>query len=99
MTRKIVRMKASSADEAIVLHYYHNGDRRWSRRVALDRLVPIADSCTATIDARGIAYSINLSARASSVGGISMPSALAVGRLITNSNLVDCTTGKSAGLA
>jgi hypothetical protein len=28
-----------------------------------------------------------------------MPSALAVGTLMTSSNLVDCTTGKSAGLA
>jgi len=44
-------------------------------------------------------HSITSSARASSVGGMSMPSALTVGRLITNSNLVDCTTGRSAGLA
>src|SRR6516164_2045036 len=45
------------------------------------------------------AHSITSSARASSVGGISMPSARAVGRLMTNWNLVDCTTGRSAGLA
>jgi hypothetical protein len=44
-------------------------------------------------------YSITSSARARSVGGTSMPSARAVGRLMTNSNLVDCTTGRSAGLA
>jgi len=44
-------------------------------------------------------YSITSSARASSVGGISSPSALAVCRLMTNSNLVDCNTGRSAGLA
>src|SRR5262249_44805395 len=44
-------------------------------------------------------HSITSSARASSVGGISRPSALAVGILMTNSNLVDCTTGSSAGLA
>src|SRR5262245_51793431 len=31
--------------------------------------------------------------------GTSMPSALAVSRLMTNSNLVDCNTGKSAGFA
>src|SRR6266436_6285438 len=43
-------------------------------------------------------HSITSSARASSVGGTSMPSALAVCRLITNSNFVDCSTGKSAGL-
>jgi hypothetical protein len=44
-------------------------------------------------------YSITSSARASSVGGTSRPSALAVCRLMMNSNFVDCSTGKSAGLA
>src|SRR4029450_3072865 len=44
-------------------------------------------------------HSITSSARAMSVGGISRPSNLAVCRLITNSNLVACTTGRSAGLA
>src|SRR5450759_2069024 len=43
--------------------------------------------------------SITSSARASSVGGILIPSALAVLRLMTSSNLVGCSTGKSAGLA
>jgi hypothetical protein len=41
-------------------------------------------------------HSITSSARASSVGGIITPSALAVLRLMTNSNLVACTTGNSA---
>ena len=44
-------------------------------------------------------YSITSSARASSVGGTSSPSALAVVRLMMKSNFVDCTTGRSAGLA
>jgi hypothetical protein len=44
-------------------------------------------------------YSITLSARASSMGGTVRPSALAVLRLRTSSNLVGCSTGKSAGLA
>jgi hypothetical protein len=44
-------------------------------------------------------YSITSSARASSIGGTSRPSALAVCRLITSSNLVDCRTGRSAGFA
>src|SRR5262249_38054283 len=39
------------------------------------------------------------SAVASSVGGTSMPSALAVLRLMTNSNLVACCTGMSIGFA
>src|SRR5262249_60512426 len=44
-------------------------------------------------------HSITSSARASSVGGTSRPSALAVFRLITNSNLVGAWTGSSAGFA
>src|SRR5262249_32909581 len=44
-------------------------------------------------------HSITSSARASSWGGTSRPSAFAVLRLITSSNFVGCSTGKSAGLA
>src|SRR6516165_6997132 len=50
-------------------------------------------------DERAAVHSITSSAVASSVGGRSSPSALAVLRLITNSNLVGCTTGRSPGLA
>src|SRR4029453_410765 len=39
-------------------------------------------------------HSITSSARAESVGGTSIPSAFAVFRLMMNSNLVDCTTGR-----
>src|SRR5262249_36423390 len=46
---------------------------------------------------RAASHSIASSARASNVGGTSMASALAVRRLMTNSNLVDCNTGRSAG--
>jgi hypothetical protein len=42
-------------------------------------------------------YSITWSARPSSDGGIVSPSAFAVLRLITSSNLVGCSTGRSAG--
>jgi hypothetical protein len=45
------------------------------------------------------AYSTTSSAVASSEGGTVRPSARAVGMLMTKSNLVDCTTGRSAGLA
>src|SRR5215472_12027502 len=38
------------------------------------------------------------SARASTDGGMVRPSALAVLRLMTSSNLVGCSTGRSAGL-
>jgi hypothetical protein len=44
-------------------------------------------------------YSIASSTLASNCGGTSSPSALAVCILMTNSNFVDCTTGKSAGFA
>ena len=44
-------------------------------------------------------YWITSSARASSAGGIVRPSALAVLRLMTKSNLLGCSTGRSAGLA
>jgi hypothetical protein len=44
-------------------------------------------------------YSMTSSARAINVGGIVMPSAFAVLRLITSSNFVGCSTGKSAGFA
>ena len=44
-------------------------------------------------------HSITSSARASSVGGTSRPSAFAVLRLMTSSNLVDCCTGRSAGFS
>ena len=41
-------------------------------------------------------YLITSSASESNVGGTSRPSALAVWRLITNSNLVGCSTASSA---
>jgi hypothetical protein len=49
--------------------------------------------------AKGSPYSITSSARASSVAGISMPSALAVLRLITSWYFEACSTGRSAGFA
>ena len=44
-------------------------------------------------------HSITSSARASSVGGTSRPSALAVLRLMTSSYLVGACTGRSAGFS
>jgi len=44
-------------------------------------------------------HSITSSARASSVGGTIIPSAFAVFKLITSSNLISCSTGRSAGFA
>ena len=45
-----------------------------------------------------LVYSITLSARTRNVSGIVSPSAFAVVRLTTKSNLVGCSTGMSAGL-
>ena len=42
-------------------------------------------------------HSITSSARASSVGGTVRPNVLAVSALMTSSNLLACTTGRSAG--
>src|SRR6516165_6590154 len=44
-------------------------------------------------------HSITSSAVASSLSGTVRPSILAVEALMTSSNLLDCTTGKSAGFA
>src|SRR5215831_4748251 len=44
-------------------------------------------------------YRITLSALASTFGGIMRPICLAVFRLITNSNFVGCSTGRSEGFA
>ena len=44
-------------------------------------------------------YSITWSARASSVGGTSRPSIIAVAKLMTSSNLLACMTGRSAGFS
>jgi hypothetical protein len=46
-----------------------------------------------------VAYRMTSSARRSRDGGIVSPSALAVLRLITSSNLVGCSTGRSPGFA
>jgi hypothetical protein len=48
---------------------------------------------------KSAAYSITSSARASSVWGTSRPSALAVFKLMTNSNLFGACTGRSPGRA
>src|SRR5262245_31061200 len=44
-------------------------------------------------------HSITSSAATSSLSGTVRPSILAVEALMTSSNLLDCTTGKSAGFA
>ena len=64
------------------------------------RQVPIPDlSRCSNVREQSCGYSMTSSARAESVGGTSRPNSFAVFRLITNSNLVGCTTGRSAGFS
>src|SRR5262249_27923469 len=60
---------------------------------------PAGRSTAKQRDERAAVHSITSSARASSIGEISRPRALAVMRLRTNSNLVGCSTGMSPGFA
>src|SRR5262245_736571 len=62
--------------------------REWPRRRAAEQRDELAPP-----------HSITSSAATCSVGGTARPSALAVLRFITNSNLVGCKTGKSAGFS
>src|SRR5262245_48726167 len=61
----------------------------------------VADSVllTAALITSSLDHSITSSARASSIGGTSRPIALAALRLMISSNLVGCSTGRSAGFA
>src|SRR5262249_21482764 len=73
-------------------------DHRHRRLLRARRKRP-SGSATKQRDEVAPSHSITSSARASNCGGTSRPSALAVFRLITSSNLVGCNTGKSIGLA
>src|SRR5262249_16845437 len=56
-------------------------------------------SLHSSLDTRPFFHLITLSARASTLGGIVRPICFAVLRLITNSNFIGRSTGRSAGLA
>src|SRR5262249_3086134 len=79
------RLQETDAPDSALLCVRRNRPR--DRRAADER------------DERAAIHSITSSAVASSVGDTVRPSILAVWRLITSSNLVACTTGRSAGLA
>src|SRR5262249_40165371 len=69
----------------------------WQPRTSLER--PRNRGTPEQRDELAPPHSITSSARASNVGGISRPSALAVLRLITSSYLVGACTGRSAGFS
>src|SRR5262245_32699398 len=71
----------------------------WHRLLRARRKRPRGRAAEQCDELAAAHYSITSSTLASSCGGTSRPSALAVCRLMTNSNFVDCSTGRSAGLA
>src|SRR5262249_36029777 len=71
----------------------------WHRRLLRPRRQRPCHRAAEQRDELAAFHSITSSAVASSEGGTVRPSAFAVGMLMTKSNLVDCTTGRSAGLA
>src|SRR5262249_32424372 len=83
----LVEAKAAGANRPPTKDQILRRERPRSRRAAdeRDEIAPL--------------HSITSSARARSVGGTSKPSAFAVIRLMTKSNLVGCSTGRSPGLA
>src|SRR5262249_20787275 len=74
-------------------------NRRHRRLLRARRERPCCRRAAEKGDERATLHSITSSARASSEGGTVRPSMRAVCALMTSSNLLDCTTGKSAGLA
>src|SRR5262249_9687694 len=75
---------------------HHDDDRPLCRRPP--SLAPVSSSRVGRKD-RCVTHSITSSARASTVAGISRPSAFAVLRLTTSSYLVGACTGKSDGFS
>src|SRR5262249_3020759 len=73
-------------------------DRRY-RLLRVRRVRPRRPSAAEKRDGVAPSHSITSSARASKVGGTSRPRIRAVWALMISSNLLDCTTGRSAGLA
>src|SRR4029077_895065 len=81
-----LRMGNATRPAQAVVTRYVRSDRKLGR---------LPDSCSAA----KTHHSISRFARMSNDGGTSSPSAFAVLMLITNSNFVGCSTGKSPGLA
>src|SRR5580704_9223 len=86
------RGKGLGRGETKIADYRHCGLLRASRKRPRRRAADQRDEIAPL-------HSITSSATASSVGGMARPSAFAVLRLITNSNLVGCMTGRSAGFS
>src|SRR5215813_9307115 len=74
-------------------------DHRHRRLLRARRERPRGSRAADKRDERAAFHSITLSARSTRPAGTSCPIALAVARLITSSNVVGCSTGRSAGFA
>src|SRR5262245_12878754 len=86
-----VRHQNSNAPHSLARLLRAHRERPRSRRAAEQR------DQLAALHFRG--HSMTSSAMATSLSGIWRPRALAVLRLITNANLMDCITGRSAGFS
>src|SRR5712691_5408914 len=71
----------------------------WNRRLLRSRRKRPRRRAADKRDELAPPHSITSSASASSVGGISTPNAFAVARLMTSSNLVPSSTGRSPGFS
>ena len=80
-------------------HVAAKPDHRHRRLLRARRQRPRGRRAAKQRDELASFHSITSSAMASSAGGNVRSRALAVLRLITSSNLVDCTTGNSLGLS
>jgi hypothetical protein len=103
-----LRNKRNSTGDCQTAEFQTGRCRRWVRLCpgAMSELPPQADLRTSSLAGLKSAnrrhsaiHSITSSARASIVGGTVRPNAFAVVRLMTRSNLVGCSTGRSAGFA
>jgi hypothetical protein len=111
LTARLVATGGLTVDAALITPAVHMAEAAAAEAAEINALMqqmeqPDLQRCAPSPSGRALPgtrepapYSITSSARASSVGGTSMPSALAVVRLTTRSNLVGCSTGRSPALA
>ena len=90
---------SNSTREGMRCPTVNKSDHRHYRLLRPRRERPSSRCASEQRDELAPCHSITSSARASSEGGTVKPSALAVLRLITSSNLVGSCTGKSAGFS
>src|SRR5262249_20840155 len=83
----------------LTAHHQHAHSSRLRRLLRARRERPRSSRTAEQSDELAALHSITSSAATSSLSGTVRPSILAVETLMTSSNLLDCTTGRSAGFA